>query len=113
MKDNGQILAPISKGELFETLTHMHSDKSLGPGDFNSVFYQNFWGLCGDDIFEVVTIWMERGFFPYAINDTNIYLIPKCENPKNMKDLRPILLCNMVYKMVSKLLANIMKKCLA
>lgn len=30
-----------------------------------------------------------------------------------MKELRPISLCNMVYKMVSKLLANIMKKFLA
>lgn len=81
MKDNYQILAPISKGELFEALTHMHSDKSPRLGDFNSAFYQNIWGLCGDDIFEVVTRWMERGFFPYALNDTNIYPISKYENP--------------------------------
>lgn len=52
---------------------------------------------------------MERGFFPRALNDTNICLIPKCKNPINMKDFRPISLCNVVYKMVSKLLTNKMK----
>lgn len=91
----------------------MHPNKSLGPDGFNPAFYQNFWGLCRDDIFEVVSRWLDMGLFPHALNDTNIGLIPKCENPNNMKELRPILLCNVVYKMVSKLLANRMKKCLA
>lgn len=45
-------------------------------------------------------------FFSSSINDTDICLIPKCAKPNNMKDLRPISLCNMVYKMVLKLLAN-------
>lgn len=84
-----------------------------GPDSFNPNFYQNFWGMCGDDIFEAVSRWLGRGFFPHALNDTNICLIPKCENPQNMKEVKPISLCNVVYKMVSKLLSNKMKKCLA
>lgn len=91
----------------------MHPDKSLGPDVFNPAFYPNFWGLCRDDIFEVVSRWLDMGLFPHALNDTNIGLIPKCENPNNTKEMRPILLCNVVYKMVSKLLTNRMKKCLA
>lgn len=46
------------------------------------------------------------------LNDTNIRVIPKCGNPNIMKDLRSISLCNMAYKIVSKLVANRLKKCL-
>ena len=33
-------------------------------------------------------------------------LIPKVPHPKNLKDIRPIRLSNMVYKIVSKFLVN-------
>ncbi|GAU49866.1 hypothetical protein TSUD_366220 [Trifolium subterraneum] len=56
--------------------------------------------------------WLERGYFPTSLNDTNICLIPKCDNPTSMKDLRPISLCNVLYKMISKVLANRLKCCL-
>jgi hypothetical protein len=111
--DNDKLLAPITKDELKEALFEMHPDKAPGPDGFNPAFYQHFWELCGDDIFVAVKEWLERGYFPSSLNDTNICLIPKCERPASMKDLRPISLCNVLYKMVSKLLANRLRGCLA
>lgn len=36
--------------------------------------------------------------------------VPKCANPRNMKDIQPISLCNVEYKLLLKLLANRLKK---
>jgi hypothetical protein len=112
-EDNDKLTAPVTKEEIHEALTQMHPDKAPGPDGFNPAFYQHFWNICGDDIYEAVKEWMERGYFPSSLNDTNICLLPKCENPTSMKEMRPISLCNVLYKMVSKLHANIMKLCLA
>jgi hypothetical protein len=111
-EDNDRLEAPITNEELKEALFQMHPDKAPGPDGFNPAFYQHFWDLCGSDIFEAAKEWLDRGYFSSSLNETNICLIPKCDNPHSMKDLRPISLCNVLYKMVSKLLANRLKECL-
>lgn len=46
------------------------------------------------------------GAFSHKLNNTDIALVPKKDNPSSMIDLRPISLCNVVYNFVSKVLAN-------
>ena len=46
-----------------------------------------------------------EGFVPGSLNSTFFTLIPKCENPSTFADFRPISLCNLVYKVISKIAA--------
>ena len=112
MDGNIMLTSPITKEELRQALFQMQPDKSPGPDGFNPTFYQRFWHVCGDDIFQAATSWLDRDYFPSNLTETNICLIPKCEEPDNMKDLRPISLFNVLYKMVSKMLANRLIRCL-
>ena len=55
---------------------------------------------------------LNSGISPPKFNETHTVLIPKCKEPKNITEYRPISLCNVVYKIASKAIANRLKKIL-
>ena len=63
----------------------------------------------GDDVVFAVLDFLNNGNMLPEINHTNIVLIPKVKDPENMSDFRPISLCNVIYKIISKVLANKLK----
>lgn len=63
----------------------------------------------GEDFIIAVQSFFKTGFLPKGINSTILALIPKKENSKTMKDFRPISCCNIIYKVISKILANRLK----
>jgi hypothetical protein len=74
-----------------------------------AIFYKKFWGTVGDAVVQEVLSVLRGGGIPEGWDETVVVLIPKVQNPETMKDLRPISLCNVVYKLVSKVLANHLK----
>lgn len=87
----------------------MHPDKSPGPNGMSPGFFQRFWDVVGGDVVNYYKQFFETGRLAANANNTYVVLIPKKVNPDNMKDLRPITLCNVLYKIVAKVCANIMK----
>jgi hypothetical protein len=49
---------------------------------------------------------------PTEINGMFIVLIPRVQNPMSLNQFRPISLCNVVYKIISKALDNQLKRVL-
>ena len=60
----------------------------------------------------VVLDFLNDGIKLPDLNHINIMLIPKMNNPEKMSKFRPISLCNVIYKVISKVLANRQKQVL-
>ncbi|GAU44733.1 hypothetical protein TSUD_88180 [Trifolium subterraneum] len=71
--DNERLTAPILKEEIHTALMQMHPDKSPGPDGFNPAFYQHFWQLCGDDIYDPVKSWLDREAVAERILQTPLF----------------------------------------
>ena len=87
----------------------MHPTKALGPNGMSAIFFQKYWGIVGNDVICIVLNVLNSNMSMVEINKTNITLVPKIKNPTKMTDFRPISLCNVVYKLISKVLANRLK----
>ena len=66
----------------------------------------------GKDITTSVLSFLNSATLPEHLNHTFITLIPKVKNPELVYQFRPISLCNVLYKIFSKVLANRLKKIL-
>lgn len=107
---NEVLIAPFTGNEIWEALQGIGDLKAPGADGMPSIFYKKFWSLIGDKVkYEVLNV-LNGGPMPQGWNDTIIVLIPKNNNPQNLKDLRPISLCNVLYKLISKVLANRLKQ---
>ena len=75
----------------------------------SAIFFHNYWDIVGTNITNMVLNVLNSNAPMAEINKTNISLIPKTNHPTRMTELCPISLCNVTYKLISKVLANRLK----
>ena len=71
-----------------------------------TAYHQRNWSALKSEITAAVLDFFNSGIMHDGVNYTAIVLIPKVPHPKGPKDFRPISLCNIIYKIVSKCLVN-------
>lgn len=104
--DKLSLTKPITKSEVFAALNTIKPYKAPGPDGFQCIFFKQYWHIVGDDIFRLVHSAFLTGHFDPEISNTLIALIPKVDPPSTYKDFRPISLCNIVYKIITKVLVQ-------
>jgi len=109
---NEGLMEEFTEVEIKAALDSMGDLKALGADGMPALFYKRFWSTVGKDVVKEVTEVLNGGPMPDNWNDTVVVLIPKVKNPDRLKDLRPISLCNVVYKIAAKALVNRLKKIL-
>lgn len=86
--------------------------KAPDPDGFPISFYQEHWASMGLKVCRVVSNFFSSGIMDENVNSTFITLIPKKSTPSRVSEFRPISLCNVMYKIIAKVLANRLKEVL-
>lgn len=96
----------ITEKEVKAAVFHMHPDKAPGPDGMTPVFFQKHWKIVGDDVIKMTRDFFRTGIMLGGLNETNLVLLPKKKNPTMVGDLRSIALCNVLIKIIMKVLPN-------
>lgn len=106
------LVAPVNDALILCTLKSFKKNKAPGPDGFNVEFFLRCWDIVGPLFCDAVRDFFERSVMHPGVNSTLIALIPKSSTAASMKDFRPISLCTVAYKCVSKILASRIKNVL-
>lgn len=103
---NQLILRPVDLQEVEEAMHQLKVGKVLGLDGFTSNFFHHFWDLIKMEVWKVVEEFHTLRWMYPGLNATFIALIRKEAEPSTPDKYRPIALCNIIYKIVSKVIAS-------
>ena len=106
---NEDLQRMVTEEEIQKAVFAIGADRAPGPDGITAAFYQQFWPSVKDAVIAEVTTFFQEGIIKDSVNHTNICLIPKKEVSTSMTDFRPIALCNVRYKIISKILVERLK----
>lgn len=92
--------------EVEDALFQMSPLEAPGLDGLPAFFFQKYLHIVGPEVRQLVLDVLNNNRDPSDLNTTLIVLIPKCKNPSTPKYFRPISICIVVMKMVSKTIAN-------
>ena len=105
-EDNCALLRIPLKEEIKECVWNLHPLKSPGPDWFPGIFFRSYWEIVKEQVVSCIQECFRNKIVPRGLNRTFLVLIPKNDQASNFNHFRPISLCNFIYKICSKLLAN-------
>lgn len=109
---NTHLTRPFCRIEVEQALKQMPATKAPGLDGMPAVFFQKYWHVVGDDVLSSCLEILNGGQSVRSLNHTLIALIPKVNKPKLVTQFRHIALCNVIYKLIAKTIANRFKSIL-
>lgn len=105
-EENESLQSIPSLEEIKAALFQMQDLKAPSLDGFPALFYKQLWPTVGNDVIKAIASFFILGLMPKEVNCSLIVLIPKISNPTTVNHFKPISLCNVVYKIISKLLVE-------
>jgi hypothetical protein len=99
----------FTAAEISYVVYQLKSNAAPGPDGLNAKFFQTYWETIGGGVTQTALDILNNGGNPNTLNNTHICLIPKHNHPTTPADYRPIALCNVILKIITKTIANRIK----
>ena len=112
IEDNNMLTKCFDAIEIKEAMWGCGSSKSPRLDGFNFSFIKKFWDIIGKDIIHVIEHFYKFGNISRGCNASFISLVPKLGNLITLDGYRPISVVGCIYKLISKILSNRVKKVL-
>lgn len=112
-EQNQKLNEKFSLEEVTQAINQLPSGKAPSPDGIPTEFFKKCWHILRQDLVEALEFARRSGNFLKEINNMFIVLISKKEKTSKLGDFGPILLCNTVYKILSKVMTNRMKPLMA
>ena len=100
----------FSEEEIWTAVSRLNSDKAPSPNGFPSAFWSFSWDFVKNEVLGFFKEFHEQSRFVKNLNATFLVLIPKKQIVEDFKDLRPISFVRRLYKILTKVLANRIKR---
>ncbi|KAI3473497.1 hypothetical protein Pfo_031457, partial [Paulownia fortunei] len=91
--------------EIRHAVFDMDSDSVVGPDGFSTLFFQHCWDFIQEDVRDAIEDFFSGTPMPRSFTATSLVLIPKTDSPNTWNDFRPISLCYITNKIITKLLS--------
>ena len=111
-EDTLNLCSILLESEVIQALSSLGSSKAPGPDGFTAFFYKKYRTYVSKDVLACVRHFFQNHHMLQELNHTFITLVPKKTGSHFGHHFRPISLCNISYKIISKILANRLKKVL-
>jgi hypothetical protein len=95
-------MTPIMQPEVDQDIQELPTSKAPGPDGFTTDFFHPCWPMLREEVWQLVEESRSSGKVLPALNAIFLTLIPKEERVTNPKNFRPIALCNVIYKIISR-----------
>ncbi|XP_042038361.1 uncharacterized protein LOC121784262 [Salvia splendens] len=102
--DRPGLCAVPDSDEVRAAVFGISGDSASGPDGFSSLFFQRCWDIVGADVVATVEDFFLGAPMPRSFTATTIILLPKKANPETWAEYRPISLCNVTNKIITKIL---------
>lgn len=106
LEDNIMLTNLPSREEVKNTVFSMNANGAPGPDGFGGFFFQNYWDIIGNDVFNVALQFFKSSWLMPNYNSNVVVLIPKCPGVDSISQYRLISLANFKFKIITKVLAD-------
>ncbi|KAL2223530.1 UNVERIFIED_CONTAM: hypothetical protein Sindi_3085800, partial [Sesamum indicum] len=100
------ILLPFTLVDVKQAVFDIVKDKASRPDRYSSSFFKAAWPIVGQEVTEAVLDFFNTGRLLKQINTTLLAVILKVHSPMSISDFRPISCCNVLYKIIAKLIVQ-------
>ncbi|KAH1063639.1 hypothetical protein J1N35_028626 [Gossypium stocksii] len=109
---NDDLLKLFIKGDIRLAVKEITPLKAPRLNGFLAIFFQKYWHIVGDEVSKYCLNILNGRIAMDDINKIYLVLIPKIDKPEHVSHFRPISLCSVIYKIITKVLVGRMSSIL-